>query len=93
VILARRTQTNEPARCATLLPALAQLSSEEPGVLPGTGGPAPGADPLTLVLARDGHAFSSAIATERGWNGSTARLLLPGIPAGHQWRTLSKAPQ
>lgn len=25
VILARRTQTNEPARCATLLPALAQL--------------------------------------------------------------------
>jgi len=25
VMLARRTQTNEPARCATLLPALAQL--------------------------------------------------------------------
>ena len=24
-MLARRTQTNEPARCATLLPALAQL--------------------------------------------------------------------
>ena len=67
------------------------LSSEEPGVLPGTGGPAPGADPLTLVLARDGHAFASAIATERGWNGSTARLLLPGIPAGQQWRTLSKS--
>ena len=27
VMLARRTQTNEPARCATLLPALAQLPS------------------------------------------------------------------
>ena len=25
MILARRTQTNEPARCAVLLPALAQL--------------------------------------------------------------------
>ena len=36
------------------------LSSEAPGVLPGTAGLAPGADPLTLVLARDGHAFASA---------------------------------
>jgi hypothetical protein len=27
VMLARRTQTNDPARCATLLPALAQLPS------------------------------------------------------------------
>jgi hypothetical protein len=36
------------------------LSSEAPGVLPGTGRPAPGVDLLTLVLARDGHAFASA---------------------------------
>jgi hypothetical protein len=36
------------------------LSSEAPGVLPGTARPAPGADPLTHVLARDGHAIASA---------------------------------
>jgi hypothetical protein len=36
------------------------LSSEVPGVLPGTAGAAPGADPLTLVLARDGHPIADA---------------------------------
>jgi hypothetical protein len=36
------------------------LSSEAPGVLPGTASPAPGADPLTLVLARDGHPIAYA---------------------------------
>src|SRR6266702_2150023 len=44
VMMARRTQTNEPARCATLLPALAQLpppgspccSTATPTTTPGT---------------------------------------------------------
>ena len=31
VIMARRTQTNEPARCAVLLPALAQLPQPQIG--------------------------------------------------------------
>lgn len=76
VIMARRTQTNEPARCAVLLPALAQLpqplgeqfagtvrglgatwlSSEPPGVVPGTDGPA--RDGHTCVLARDGDVIA-----------------------------------
>ena len=101
VIMTRRTQTNEPARCAVLLPALAQLpsslvtqapadatlviyhtsalwylpagqreqfastvrglgatwlSSEPPGVVPGTDGPA--RDGHTCVLARDGDVIA-----------------------------------
>jgi hypothetical protein len=96
VILARRTQTNEPARCAVLLPALAQLyrtsvlwyvaparreqfartvrrlgaawlSSEPPGVVPGTSGPA--RDGQQCVLARDGHpiALADSHATWLQW--------------------------
>jgi hypothetical protein len=54
VMLARRTQTNEPARCATLLPALAQLP--EPLALIEVGASAG----LTLLFDRytydyDGH--------------------------------------
>jgi len=44
VIQVRRTQTNEPARCASLLPALMLLPqplTATPTTTPGTGSPAP----------------------------------------------------
>jgi hypothetical protein len=59
LMLARRTQTNEPARCATLLPALARLA--EPLALIEVGASAG----LTLLFDRysydyDGHAVAGS---------------------------------
>src|SRR3984957_12054111 len=52
VMLARRTQTNEPARCAVLLPALARLA--EPLALIGVGASAG----LCLLPERYGYAYA-----------------------------------
>ena len=64
VILARRTQTNEPARCATLLPALAALPG--PLALIEVGASAG----LTLLFDRysydyDGHLIAGPIRRHR----------------------------
>jgi hypothetical protein len=55
VMLARRTQTNEPARCATLLPALAQLP--EPLLLIEVGASAG----LTLLFDRYSYDYGDVV--------------------------------
>lgn len=60
----RATQTNEVGRCATLLPALAQLSFQAPGAAPGLGRPLGlvevGASAgLNLLLDRYGYRYES----------------------------------
>jgi hypothetical protein len=61
LMLARRTQTNEPARCATLLPALAQLA--EPLALIEVGASAG----LTLLFDRYSYDFDGqhVVGTDR----------------------------
>lgn len=78
VMLARRTQTNEPARCATLLPALAQLP--EPLALIEVGASAG----LTLLFDRYSYDYGDLVIAGSDPEAPTLRCDLQGpvpVPA------------
>jgi hypothetical protein len=68
----RRTQTNEPARCASLLPALAQLP--EPLALIEVGASAG----LTLLFDRYSYDYDGCLVSGPGADGPTLRCALRG---------------
>ena len=72
VMLARRTQTNEPARCATLLPALAQLPS--PLALIEVGASAG----LTLLFDRYSYDYAGHLLTGSDPDAPTLRCVPRG---------------
>jgi hypothetical protein len=79
VMLARRTQTNEPARCATLLPALAQLPP--PLALIEVGASAG----LTLLVDRYSYDYGERRIAGQDPRAPTLRCALRGpapLPAG-----------
>jgi hypothetical protein len=78
VMLARRTQTNEPARCATLLPALAQLP--EPLALIEVGASAG----LTLLFDRYSYDYAGHVIAGSDPDAPTLRCATRGpvpVPA------------
>ena len=72
VMLARRTQTNEPARCATLLPALARLPG--PLALIEVGASAG----LTLLFDRYSYDYDGHLVTGSDPDGPTLRCAVRG---------------
>ena len=86
VMLARRTQTNEPARCATLLPALAQLPG--PLALIEVGASAG----LTLLFDRYSYDYAGHLLTGPDPDAPTLRcdprgpVPLPDRVPGIAWR-------
>ena len=72
VMLARRTQTNEPARCATLLPALARLPG--PLALIEVGASAG----LTLLFDRYSYDYDGHLVTGSDPNAPTLRCAVRG---------------
>ena len=72
VMLARRTQTNEPARCATLLPALAQLPG--PLALIEVGASAG----LTLLFDRYSYDYAGRVITGSDPDAPTLRCATRG---------------
>ena len=89
-MLTRRTQTNEPARCATLLPALAQLP--EPLALIEVGASAG----LTLLFDRYSYEYAGPPDRRRRPGGADAALpsarpgagarpVCPRSPGGPGW--------
>ncbi|MGN6794440.1 MAG: DUF2332 domain-containing protein [Streptosporangiaceae bacterium] len=73
VMLTRRTQTNEPARCATILPALAQLP--EPLALIEVGASAG----LTLLFDRYSYDYAGARLTGSDPDAPVLRCALLGL--------------
>jgi hypothetical protein len=86
VMRARRTQTNEPARCATLLPALARLP--EPLALIEVGASAG----LTLLFDRYSYDYDGHVIAGSDPDAPTLRcgvrgpVPLPGRPPAITWR-------
>ncbi len=80
VMLARRTQTNEPARCATLLPALALAGRGGPLALIEVGASAG----LTLLFDRYSYDFGGRVLRGRDPEAPTLRCAVHGpvpVPA------------